>query len=179
MNKLFFKKWSKNPFRMGSIIPSSLSVGNCFANKIDKDKEGYIIEAGAGTGTITKSLIENGIDENRIISFEIDADFCDLLGKKFSNIRVVNDDILNLKSIIKLEEVNCIVSTLPLLSLGKKSKEILNLFAEFVENGSDYFQLSYSPFLGMKSKKFGVNLRKSAYVLKNFPPAYIYQCFKS
>ncbi len=174
---LFFKKWFKNPFRMGSVVASSSSVGNNFAKQIDLSKPGYIVEVGAGTGTVTQALIDSGIPANRIICFEIESDFCDLLKEKFKGIQVENDDIVNLKKIVSIDQINCIVSTLPFLSLQKsKARQIMDLFADLVKDDIQYLQMAYSPFFHIQLRKSGLQAKKCAYVLKNFPPAYIYNC---
>ncbi|QEK38571.1 class I SAM-dependent methyltransferase [Candidatus Cytomitobacter primus] len=178
--RIFLKKWFANPFRMGSIIPSTSSVGKCFAKNINLNKDGFIIEVGSGTGTVTESLIKHGVPEEKIICFEIDNEFCSVLAKKFPKAKVLNRDILHIDDILVelgIDTINSFVSTLPLISLGaEKSTQIMKLFARFVDSGVDYLQMSYSPFFKKKSKKYGLNANKCGYILNNFPPAYLYLC---
>ncbi|QEK37946.1 hypothetical protein FZC35_00935 [Candidatus Cytomitobacter indipagum] len=176
--KVFFKKWISNPFRMGSIIPSSSGIGFHFAKNIDLNKPGPIIEVGSGTGTVTEALIKSGVPEDRIICFEIEKDFCDILKKKFPKASVYNADILEIENFVDSKtQINSFISTLPFVSLGKqKTDEIMRLFKKFVDEGSDYLQMSYSPFFNSKAKKHGISSRRCSYVLRNFPPAYLYLC---
>lgn len=164
--------------RMGSIIPSSSKIGLQFAKSINLNKDGYIVEIGSGTGTVTEALIKAGIPEERIICFEIEKDFCDLLRKKFPKSSVYHANILEINDYLGADaQVNSLVSTLPLVSLGKKqTKEIIAVFKKFIDNGSDYLQMSYSPFFMRKAKKYGLNSKRCGYIFNNFPPAYLYIC---
>ncbi|USO00704.1 MAG: methyltransferase domain-containing protein [Alphaproteobacteria bacterium] len=175
--KAFLKKYLISPLSIGSVVPSSKHVGMAFAKNIDLSKDGVILEIGAGTGTITKSLIDCGIPRNRIVCLEIEEAFCDLLRKRFNGVEVICSDILNLRELVhKIGKINCFVSTLPFISLGKdQTDKILNILKPFVDSGTTYLQMSYSPFFVGKSRKRGLQTKRCGYVWKNFPPAYIYK----
>jgi len=93
---LFFRRWLANPLQMGSIIPSSPRLGELIARNIDKQSHSLILELGAGTGAITKSLIKAGISPGRIAVVEIVPEMADHLRTKFPKTTVLQADAFNL-----------------------------------------------------------------------------------
>ncbi len=66
----FIATATRYPLKMGAIWPSSPELAKAMADQVDPQIEGPIIELGSGTGSITKALIERGIDESRLILIE-------------------------------------------------------------------------------------------------------------
>jgi phosphatidylethanolamine/phosphatidyl-N-methylethanolamine N-methyltransferase len=86
---LFLRRWLANPLQMGSIIPSSPRLGEIIARNIEKQSNSLILELGAGTGAITKSLIKAGISPGRIAVVEIVPEMADHLRTKFPKTTVL------------------------------------------------------------------------------------------
>ena len=93
---LFFRRWLSNPLQMGSIIPSSPKLGQLISMQIDKRSSLSILELGAGTGAITKSLINSGISPGRIAVVEIVPEMAEHLRTKFPKISVLQADAFDL-----------------------------------------------------------------------------------
>ena len=93
---LFFRRWLSNPLQMGSIITSSPKLGALIAKQIDKQSSSSILEVGAGTGAITKSLINSGIAPRRIAVVEIVPEMAEHLRTKFPETSVLQTDAFEL-----------------------------------------------------------------------------------
>ena len=85
---LFFRRWLANPLQMGSIIPSSPRLGELIARQIDRQSNSFVLELGAGTGAITRSLINSGISPGRIAVVEIVPEMANHLQTKIGRAHV-------------------------------------------------------------------------------------------
>ena len=90
-------------------------------------KNKSILEVGPGTGNLTSSLLKKNPRE--LIVVEKDRELVSLLRKEFgNNIKIINDDILNLQEDILCENQLLVFGNLPYnISTAILSKWILNL----------------------------------------------------
>ena len=60
---LFMWRWASSPYRIGGIMPSAKPLAWAMACASIKARrgEGPVVELGAGTGSITRALIEQGV----------------------------------------------------------------------------------------------------------------------
>ena len=119
---LFFRRWLANPLQMGSIIPSSPRLGELIARNIDKQSNSLILELGAGTGAITKSLIKAGISPGRIAVVEIVPEMADHLRTKFPKTTVLQADAFNLPNQLLKDsatEIGTVICGIPLVLLSE------------------------------------------------------------
>ncbi|QEK39062.1 class I SAM-dependent methyltransferase [Candidatus Nesciobacter abundans] len=177
MKKVFFKQYIKNPKLTGSVIPSSSHLSKAFIKNMDLNS-GTILEVGAGTGTITEHVYNKMENKSKLISFEIQEEFCNDLRKRFPESTFINKDICDIYDILDLKtikDIKYILSTVPLLSLGKKkSLEIIETYKKIMlQTGATYLQLTYTPFSPFKYKNFDMTCKRIETVWRNFPPGNI------
>ena len=118
------------------------------ADQINQDESGVIIELGGGTGSLTKGLLEAGIDPKRLLIFEVNPQMSKVLKKNFPECQVLNKSATHLSQVLRehnIHDVNCIVSGLPLLSLPSyiRDKIILNIF-KVLKPHQKFIQFTYS-----------------------------------
>ena len=173
---IYLKKFFMNPFKLGSVAPTSKSSANFLAKHIDKN--GYIIELGAGTGSLTAGILDAGIDPKKLIAIEIDPTFCKMLEKKFPNLKIICADARNLKEILSdevLKNISCIVSAMPLLHLSKNIRiKVISAITECIEDKGKYIQVSYSPISPVPWKEFNLKQERYGTIFKNIPPITIF-----
>ncbi len=170
----FLKAIIHNPREMGAIFPSSSFLANEMAAHVLKNREGVVVELGAGTGVITQALLSAGVQASNIIIVESSASFVKKLRRRFPAIRVIEGNAADLMTLLSFEkrEVHTIISSLPLRSLHKPMAEsILQQINLRLSQDGRYIQYTYSfnddPFFALANYRRIISKR----VWMNFPPA--------
>lgn len=79
----FFKAWNRDPRRTGALFPSGRNLAQKITSQID-GWSGTVIELGPGTGAFTRALLENGVQESRLVLVEADGAFVSMLRHRFA-----------------------------------------------------------------------------------------------
>ena len=89
---LFLRRWLANPLRVGAILPSSKALARLVGRNVVRDGNEVVLELGAGTGTITRGLVEAGVPEANLVLVELDPDMVAYLRTRFPRARVIEGD---------------------------------------------------------------------------------------
>ena len=174
---LFFRRWLSNPLQMGSIIPSSPKLGARIAKHIDKRSSSLILELGAGTGAITKSLISAGISPGRIVVVEIVPEMADHLRAKFSQTSVLQADAFNLP-IQSLKdtgtEIGTVICGIPLVLLNEAKQRQFIQQVEAVAPGRGFLLYTYCVTSPLPHRTLGLDAQRLDWTPLNFPPASVW-----
>lgn len=163
----------------GSLIPSSPYLGRRMAAGLPKDDDGLVIELGVGTGAITKSLLESGINHDRLIAVDCSEDMVNWTRKRFPDARVLLGDASKLRELLAVEpdlrdrKVSHVVSSLPLKSLPKDlCQAIAHEVREVLPAKGHLVQFTYDLRRQADPHLAGhFALESSSVVWANFPPA--------
>jgi len=165
--------------QVGAVAPSSRFLVNTMCNKINFKEADVILELGPGTGVFTTEILKRAKPNSKIILFELNETFFQLLVDKYNDPRIEvlyssADEILDVLKERKIEKVDAILSSLPLTVIQEEVKEKImeQSFSCLKENGT-YVQYQYS--LNAKkllTKTFGK--LKMGFVPANIPPAFVY-----
>lgn len=166
---------------MGAIVPSGTRLARAMAKALGPVSPGLVVELGAGTGRITAALIEKVAKQDDIVVVERDASFCDLLRKRFPDVRVLQGDARDMRQLTANAGVGAIshvVSGLPLLSMPRAVRNAIasEVFAALAPGGS-FIQFTYGPRSPVPSETVaqeGFVARRDVWILGNFPPAAIW-----
>ena len=71
---LFIKKFVTEPRTIGSVTPSSPQLVDSMLQNADWAKLGAVAELGAGTGVMTRAIIERKAKECELLVFEIEEE---------------------------------------------------------------------------------------------------------
>ena len=173
----FVRAWVRSPRSVGMVCPSGLRLARSMAASVPRRGDGLIVELGAGTGTVTRQLVEAGIAPARLIVVDHSPVMAGLLRERFPHLTVVEADARRIG--VHLPEgrkVDCIVSSLPLLSLkGDVRREIIRSLRDVLREGGLLVQYTYSwsranPFLHEGFRCVG-----SRQVWHNVPPARVFR----
>src|SRR3989338_1139753 len=120
----FFKAWLKHPLRVGTFTQSSRFLAESLIKPINFQKAKCIVEFGAGSGNVTKKIIEKMKEDCRLLTFEIDSILAKHTKKKINDKRVsiIEDSAENFPLYLNengFEKVDYILSGLPITSLPK------------------------------------------------------------
>lgn len=174
---LFFRRWLSNPLQMGSIIPSSPKLGALIAKQIDKRSSSLILELGAGTGAITKSLISAGISPGRIVVVEIVPEMADHLRAKFSQTSVLQADAFNLPIQLLKDtgtEIGTVICGIPLVLLNEAKQRQFIQQVEAVAPGRGFLLYTYCVTSPLPHRTLGLEAQRLDWTPLNFPPASVW-----
>lgn len=174
---LFFRRWLSNPLQMGSIIPSSPKLGQLISKQIDKRSSSSILELGAGTGAITKSLINSGITPGRIAVVEIVPELAEHLRTKFPETSVLQADAFDLPTrLLKdtLGEVGTVICGIPLVLLSEAKQRQFIQQVEAIAPGRGFLLYTYCVTSPLPYRTLGLEAQRLAWTPLNFPPASVW-----
>jgi phosphatidylethanolamine/phosphatidyl-N-methylethanolamine N-methyltransferase len=187
---LFLSQSLLKPRETGAISPSSTYLAAAMAKEISLQNQGYVLELGGGTGSLTRGLLAHGIDPKKLIIIEKNPIMVKELKHKFPECQIEAADAQDLSFLRHDIEMNAstapptiesIISGLPLRSLPKNiGHAILTSAFSLLPNHGKFIQFTY----GMRSPvpedlllKHDMQTIKKKWILKNFPPAtvWVYQ----
>ncbi len=182
---LFFRYWIRAPLRTGAVLPSGMELARAMAEQVDFGRDGAIVEIGAGTGAVTRALVDRGVPGDRLVVVERNAAFCCRLRTKFEDLRVVQGDARHLQSLLARQgvgRVGTVVSSLPLLSLSVTAQQaVLRESFELLGSAGSYVQFTYgllSPVTRSLRRRLGLRGRLADRIWRNLPPASVW-CYES
>ena len=175
---LFLARWLTAPHKIGALTPASRYLARAMADQI-APHGGLVVELGAGTGSVTKALLEAGLPPEHLIIVESDPAFCLLLRRRFPGLKVIRGDAARLGALLaplSVERVASVVSSLPLLSMPRPLRQriIEESFALLAEHGA-FIQYTYGAFSPLRRRKSGLKGEVAERVWRNFPPAAVWR----
>jgi len=181
---LFLKRWLRRPFAMGAVVPSGRLLAQAVARRTVSEiaqRDGHVIELGAGTGQVTKALLAAGIPAERLALVERDPELASFLRRHFRGPRIIEGDAARLPRLLaanKIEKVAVVVSSLPLLSLpGEVVTGIVHSVFEALPRGAALVQFTYGPTppvpRGLRENLHLVAARGRR-IWRNVPPAVVW-----
>ncbi|SDD31741.1 class I SAM-dependent methyltransferase [Niabella drilacis] len=171
----FFRAAYENLAQTGSLVESSSRLAGRMTRIVDFSRSVHIVELGAGTGSITRHLLDQINAVSRLTSFEINPQlFYKLHLLKRPQFAAVNDDVCQLPRYIAPETADYVISGLPLANLNRSTKEhILEAVKSVLKPGGFYIQFQYSlNDRALLRRKFP--LVQLGFEPINIPPAFIY-----
>ena len=178
----FLRQWLRHPGRIGSVVPSGAALTSALAAAVPHDANGWVVELGAGTGSVTRALLAAGIAPQRLVALDSNAAFADLLRERFPDIAVIAGDACDLGAELRaagIGPVTAVVSSLPLLSLGARTRRaILSQIADVLAPDGVLVQYTYGPVPPAPrslAAELGLAGTRATWVLANMPPAAVWR----
>lgn len=181
-SRLLFKLWLKNPRSIGAVAVSSPELAAAMARQVPRHPDGYVVELGGGTGSVTRALLASGVPPQRLVVIERDPTLHRYLSDHFPGVRVLLGDAVHLPSLLRRHEIGpvaAIVSSLPLLSLKRSIQLRIGAQAFAVlEPGAPFIQFTYGIFSPLPRDRLGIQGEVEERVLQNLPPASVWRYVK-
>jgi phosphatidylethanolamine/phosphatidyl-N-methylethanolamine N-methyltransferase len=176
----FLKSLFAQPRLTGAIAPSGRALARAMTAAAGPPSHGLIVELGPGTGPVTRSLIETGVERERLALVEYDPGFCRLLRERFAPAIIIQGDAYDLpRTLAELagQPIGAVVSSLPLLNQPpeRRAKLIRDAFALMGPSGL-FVQFTYglqSPIPPEVCANRYAAVR-SRPILLNLPPARVW-----
>ena len=174
----FFRSWVESPLKTGAVSPSGPALSKQMAAGAEPHRTGPILELGPGTGVVTKALVDRGIDTHRLIALEYNADFCELLHRRFPTISIVEGDAYALRRTlqgVQTGSLASIISSLPLFSRPPAERRaLLEEALDLLEPGAPFIQFSYALVPPVPAEAGRFTVERSPWILMNLPPARVW-----
>lgn len=179
----FFRQWLKNPLGIAALSPSSQRLAREMIRQLP-DPVSCVIELGGGTGVFTRALIERGIQPDKLLVVELNAELHRLLQRQFPQVKVVRGNAMELRNIVEQEnfakpgEVDAILSGLGLLSMSRDmQRKILSAAFSVLGPEGRFIQFTYGPASPVSREllgELGLGVQRGGMAWRNVPPAAVY-----
>src|SRR3989344_3872955 len=172
----FLKIATKEFKEVGAVMPSSKHAIRAILKHL-KPEYKYIIEYGAGSGTITREILKALPSDGKILAVELNKKLFEELSKiKDSRLKVTNDNAVDVSKnlgVLDWPRIDAVISGIPFSFLkSPERKEIIKNTHDFLSLGGRFivYQISLLalPLLKKSFKKI-----KKYFELRNIPPYFI------
>ncbi len=178
---MFLKEFFKEKKIVGAIAPSSKILVRYMLEKLHIESADIIVEYGPGTGPFTLELLKRMKPDAKLLVFETQENFCNVLREKINDNRliIINDSAEKVGDYLHqygYKHADFIISSLPFTVIPKPIKtNILNNTVKFLNRKGIFAQYQYS-LNAHKLLKQRFNKVKVKFSPFNLPPAFIYTC---
>jgi phosphatidylethanolamine/phosphatidyl-N-methylethanolamine N-methyltransferase len=175
---MFFRRWIANPLQMGSVVPSSPALCRRVVRQVRREADEAVIELGAGTGVISRALLDAGIPPERLFLVEIVPDMVAHLRRVLPGVNIVEGDARALPELIPRHwhgHIGTVVCGIPLVLLPLAEQGRFIDAIEAVAPGRGFLHYSYCATSPLPSRKHTLRARREAWTLLNFPPASVWR----
>ena len=175
---LFFRRWLANPLQMGSIVPSSPALCRRLVAQTRYTPDQIVVELGAGTGVVSRALIDSGLPPERLHVVEIVPAMAQHLRAALPGARVVEGDARLLPNLIPTDlhgRIGTVVVGIPLVLLPVAEQRRFIDAIQAVAPGVGFILYSYCVTSPLPWKKHGLVPKREAWTPLNFPPASVWR----
>lgn len=173
---LFFRRWLANPLQMGSIVPSSPALCRRLAQHAACGPDEMVLELGAGTGVISRALLDSGLPARRLVLVEIVPSMAEHLRQALPGAHVLEGDASELPTLLQGigGRIGSVICGIPLVLLSlAEQKRLVGAMAE-VAPGRGFLHYSYCATSPLSLRKLNLTARRLAWTPLNFPPASVW-----
>lgn len=183
MGKDFRKEFWKQKDTVGAMAPSSKYLRTKMLKNIDFSADKIFVELGPGTGVFTHELIKKMAPDAKLLVFEVNDTFFKQLQEQISDDRVflIHDSAEKIQEYLEkynLGKADVVLSSLPLAVFSENLRtSILDASKIALKSDGKYIQFQYS----LQSRKLLKEIYKTvriSFTAFNFPPAFVYTCYK-
>ena len=177
---LFARKFARKGRAIASIGPSGPDMCEAMVRDLDFSRPGVIVELGAGTGAITRSIVSRLQPHHRFIAVELESDFVDILRGRFPQTEIVRGDATSMEGTLDqlgVRQVRYVLSGLATPHLPLRAQVRLHrwLMNRLDPDGA-YVQITYVPRI--YANYYRRHFRDVRYtpIWKNVPPGGVFFC---
>jgi phosphatidylethanolamine/phosphatidyl-N-methylethanolamine N-methyltransferase len=162
--RLFLRRWLAHPLRVAAMFPSSPALAEMVADQVPDPGARGVIEVGAGTGAITRALL-NRVPEERLTLVELDEELCQWLKSRFPRTTVLCGNAVDLPRLLpearEHRSIAAVVSGIPIVQFPIAVKRAF-VDAVFAMMGPDgvLLQYTYLPVSPLPCRRLGLEARR-------------------
>jgi phosphatidylethanolamine/phosphatidyl-N-methylethanolamine N-methyltransferase len=168
----------QNPREVGALFPSSPVLSELIASQVDP-KSPAILEVGAGTGPVTRALLDRGVDPERLFVIERDPTLVDYLRQQFPNVHVRCADAAHADQVLtdaSVGKAGTVISGIPLRNLSPADRVgMVQAMMKAVAPGGQLIQFTYAIGCPIPSRRLNLYAECVGRVWANLPPAAVWR----
>jgi len=174
---LFWAEAFTRPGQIGAVAPSSRKLGIAMARWLPEDRQAWVIELGAGTGSVTRELLRRGHQPARLLAIEKSEKLADRLRKDYPQARIVTGDAFDLDTLLagcggSPGQAAAVISSLPLVNFAPASaNRLVQKIHAVLVSGGLYVQFTYRLLRQPPAAVSQFARAGSQIVWANLPPA--------
>jgi len=175
---LFFRRWLSDPLQMGSIIPSSATLSRRIARLAAAGGDGHVVEIGAGTGVISRALLEYGVPAEKLVLVEIVPEMAEHLRQSFPGATVLCADAFALPQHVPdrvMADIRSVICGIPLVMLPIEKQRQFVAAVEGIAPGLGFLLYTYCITSPLPYRELGLSAVRETWTPKNFPPASVWR----
>ncbi len=174
----FIKTWVSSPKTTGSIVPTGVQLARSMASVIRTDSGLPVLELGPGTGPITRTILERGVAPKDLYALEYSEEFLKTLHNAFPGVNIIQGDAFDLDRAlagVKVDEYDCVISSLPLLNFPQSARiRLIESLLDRIAPGRPVVQFSYGPMSPVLANRGSYVVEHHDWVMRNVPPARVW-----
>ena len=175
---MFFRRWIANPLQMGSVVPSSPALCARVVRNVRRAADEIVLELGAGTGVISKALLDGGVPATRLFVVEIVPAMARHLRDVLPGVTVIEGDARKLPELLPEKwqgKVGTVICGIPLVLLAKAEQRRFIDAMEAVAPGRGFLHYSYCATSPLPFQAHALTAKREAWTPLNFPPASVWR----
>lgn len=174
----FFRGWQRDMKGVGAILPTSGVAARRMASVIDTGSGLPVLELGAGTGVITRAILETGLSPEKLVSVEYSPAFHASLVERFPGVDFRLGDAFDLQTTLgdrHGETFDCVISAVPMLSFTPERRvALLEELLGMMKPGRPVIQITYGALSPIPPKRENYTISHYDFVVRNVPPAQLW-----
>jgi len=175
---MFFRRWLANPLQMGSVIPSSPALCRRIVAQVRCGPDEAVVELGAGTGVVSRALLDAGVAAERLYVVEIVPAMAEHLRRVLPGANVIEGDARALPDLLPRPwhgRIGTVICGIPLVLLAKAEQRRFIDAIEAVAPGRGFLHFSYCVTSPLPYRQHRLGARREAWTPLNFPPASVWR----
>lgn len=176
---VFFGLWLRKPRDLAAAVPSGPFLADALGRHVTRDRPGYVLELGAGTGSITRGLLRTGCPASRLVVIEREPALAQFIRRNLPGVTVIEGDATRLRPLLLeqgISQLACAVSSLPIkwFSLDDQQAIVTQAFSLLGAGGS-LLQVTNALSSPLPSKRLGLEAKEVERIWLNFLPAQVWR----
>ena len=159
-------------------MPSSPALGRRVAAQIRCAADEVVVELGAGTGAISRALLDGGLPPERLVVVEIVPEMARHLARSLPGVTVIEGDAFTLSEALPAAlhgKVGTAICGIPLVLLPLAQQRRFVAAVEAVAPGRGFLLYSYCITSPLPARRLGLTARREAWTPLNLPPASVWR----
>ena len=175
---LFFGLWLQKPLQIAAVAPSGKRLAQVMAELVDFNRPGPILELGAGTGSLTRGLLQAGCPRHRLIALEREPRLAAALQRSFPGIATIVGDATALGehfAQLGIDRLCAVVSSLPIKWFPVAAQRaVVEPCLKLLGPGGVFLQMTNAFASPIAIEPLGIAGERIAHVWRNLPPAQVW-----
>jgi phosphatidylethanolamine/phosphatidyl-N-methylethanolamine N-methyltransferase len=167
---------------MGSVVPSSPAPCRRIAALVERGPGEAVLELGAGTGAVSRALLDAGVPPERLTVVKIVPDMAEHLRRALPGVQVLRGDAFDLGRVLPRDwhgRIGTAICGVPLVLLPITQQRRFVASVEAVAPGRGFLLYTYCATSPLSHRRLGLAARREAWTPWNLPPASVWRYWRN